>query len=438
MSPTLTYFIARALWLPDYVQPYWKGRSSSIKSAWIFLKSNESYDAVMTEFTLGNEPAAYLAHKFEAVSILFTGFPDHPWVNELAGLTDNPSYMVSYYSTMMGKLNFWQRLYNTYITTSILLATYYDLWVTHQELADRVMRYEGWHNRPKLADMMGETALFLINTHPSTGLPYPKAPHVKEISGMHIEASPTLPKDLQEFMDDASHGVIYFSLGSVNDPAEMLKDGKFDAFLNVFRQLKQKVMWKVAPGMPDVQDPNIRLQTWYPQQAILAHENLKLFITHGGLQSMIEAIAHGVPVLGIPGFFDQLKNVAFMEHVGMGLSLTTDNITEKTVSRSINELLNNPTYREQAKIRQSLFKDRPKKPVDEAVYWIEYVLRHGNILRPASASMPFYQVYLLDVITTVILVSLIMLWVTKQVLKAVFSMLRRTKKGEISLKKKLN
>lgn len=42
-------------------------------------------------------------------------------------------------------------------------------------------------------EMISETALYLVNSHVSSGYPYPKAPHVKEISGTHIDPQP-LPK----------------------------------------------------------------------------------------------------------------------------------------------------------------------------------------------------------------------------------------------------
>ncbi|CAB0020944.1 unnamed protein product [Nesidiocoris tenuis] len=149
-------------------------------------------------------------------------------------------------------------------------------------------------------------------------------------------------QDLQAFMDDAPNGVILFSLGSVIDPKTILANGQFEIFLNVFRRLKQKIMWKVAAGMPEVKDPNIKLQTWFPQQEILNHNRTVLFITHGGLQSTVEAIANGVPCLGVPFFFDQKKDVSFLETVGMGRLLDFNNLTEKSLEWSIHEMLNNP------------------------------------------------------------------------------------------------
>jgi hypothetical protein len=69
-------------------------------------------------------------------------------------------------------------------------------------------------------------------------------------------------------------------------------------FLNVFSRLKQRVIWKWETEEMEGLPPNVMLKKWLPQQDILGHKNIKLFITHGGLLSTQEAIYHGVPLIG--------------------------------------------------------------------------------------------------------------------------------------------
>ena len=59
----------------------------------------------------------------------------------------------------------------------------------------------------------------------------------------------------------------------------------------------------------------------------------------------------------------------------------------------------------------SLLKDRPRTPLQEACDWIEHILRHGGSkrLRPQVFNIPWYQYYLLDVIT--FLVALVTVFV---------------------------
>ncbi|XP_046660644.1 UDP-glycosyltransferase UGT5-like isoform X3 [Homalodisca vitripennis] len=61
-------------------------------------------------------------------------------------------------------------------------------------------------------------------------------------------------------------------------------------------------------------------------------------------------------------------------------------------------------YKDNAEMISRIVRDQPMSPIDSAVYWIEYVLRHRDTqhLRPASAVQPWYQLWLLDVVAAVL------------------------------------
>ncbi|GMR56013.1 hypothetical protein PMAYCL1PPCAC_26208, partial [Pristionchus mayeri] len=63
---------------------------------------------------------------------------------------------------------------------------------------------------------------------------------------------------------------------------------------------------------------NLELTKWMPQVDLLAHSNLSLFITHGGMGSTQETALRGVPGIFIPLFGDQPRNAGMMEHNGFG------------------------------------------------------------------------------------------------------------------------
>lgn len=58
--------------------------------------------------------------------------------------------------------------------------------------------------------------------------------------------------------------------------------------------------------------------------------------------STTEAIYHGVPIVGIPLYGDQLTNVANAENNGIGLGLPYGQLTEEKLTNLIEEVLTNP------------------------------------------------------------------------------------------------
>jgi glucuronosyltransferase len=150
-----------------------------------------------------------------------------------------------------------------------------------------------------------------------------------------------------------------------------------------------------------------------------AHKNVKLFITHGGMGSVVESKFNGVPIIGIPFFGDQMGNVAAAVEEGWALHVDFADISEATLLAAIDEILTNPKYTlisikeynlinygflfRYLKTIQSistLYRDRPMSALDTATYWIEYVIRHKGAphMRFPGIDMNFFQNHSLDVI----------------------------------------
>lgn len=112
---------------------------------------------------------------------------------------------------------------------------------------------------------------------------------VISIGGAHIKPAKPLPTDIKKFIDEAKHGVIYFSLGTIVQSSKLPKE-KLAAFFDTFKNLKQRVLWKFEdeslPGIPS----NVMVRKWLPQNDILAHPNMVLFISHGGLFGTSESL----------------------------------------------------------------------------------------------------------------------------------------------------
>jgi len=77
-----------------------------------------------------------------------------------------------------------------------------------------------------------------------------------------------LHQELQEYLDEAPDGVIYYSMGSQLQ-GYLMPESKRNAFLGAFSKLKQRVLWKwesdTLPGQPS----NVKIGKWLPQSDIL-------------------------------------------------------------------------------------------------------------------------------------------------------------------------
>lgn len=252
-----------------------------------------------------------------------------------------------------------------------------------------------------LHDLRRRFSLILINQHFSMGRVRSNVPNLVEVAGMHL-AEPTEPlgAELKQFLDEAEHGVVYFSMG-LQMQDKWLPPGMLTTMLAAFKQLKQRVVWKSNnPAMAN-ESSNVYARALLPQREILKHPNVKLFITHAGLLSTIESTHYAVPQLCLPIFFDQFQNSDRMEKMGVARSLTIPGLKPEMVLEAIKELLLNNSYKKRALELSARFHDQPMSPMETALWWTEYVLRHkgADHMRIAEQEMSLMQYYNVDVVS---------------------------------------
>lgn len=205
---------------------------------------------------------------------------------------------------------------------------------------------------------------------------------------------------IESFIRDAEHGFLLFSMGSNLKTSEMKRD-KIEIFLNVLGKLKQRVIMKYeSDDLPAGKAENILMVKWLPQNDLLAQQNVRLFISHCGLGAVGEAKFHGVPILAMPIYGDQFSNARAIVADGWARQLDFDNVTEASFAEAIEEMLTNGTYTENVQRISRLYRDRPQSPLETAIYWIEYVLRHRGArhMQSATVHLNFIQRNSIDVI----------------------------------------
>ena len=251
-------------------------------------------------------------------------------------------------------------------------------------------------------------------------------PNVIEVGGLNIKEAKPLPQDLQQFMDSASNGVILISFGSALTPSQM-KQEKLNMIIGMFRTLKQySFIWKCDAKIDNLPD-NVRILNWLPQQVckecyqsiclyprssflqdLIAHPNLKVFVTHGGIGSLTEAIYHKATLVGIPFAQDQKPNLIRAEKNGYAILLDYGTITEEIITTAVQKAMESPEMAAALERVHNLYTDREMKPAEKATWWIEYVCRNGmeagKMLKPIFSDVPWYQYHHLDTILILVIV----------------------------------
>ncbi|EDV42995.2 uncharacterized protein Dana_GF18259 [Drosophila ananassae] len=288
----------------------------------------------------------------------------------------------------------WDRLYTWYIST--------EEWLLFEMIflpkLKMVHDYFFGHLDQSFLEIRHSFSLILLNQHFSMFRARPNAPGIIEVGGLHIpKVVPKLSKDLQVFIDEAEYGVIYFSLG-VELKCKDLPTETLEMFVETFKSLPQRVIWKFEDEPFENLTQNIYMANFLPQQTILAHPNVKMFICHGGMLSVIEAVYYGKPLLGFPIYYDQFRNFEVLVDDGMALLMNINSFSGEDLKKSIDSLINNPTFSENALALSQRFRDRPMHPLEQTIYWTEYVLRYKGAkhMRVPHSNIKFAEYYSLD------------------------------------------
>ncbi|KGP73249.1 macrolide family glycosyltransferase [Pontibacillus yanchengensis] len=146
--------------------------------------------------------------------------------------------------------------------------------------------------------------------------------------------------------------VLYISMGTVLSDQEAFINACIDAFANFDGKVvistgnyTDESKLKSAPD-------HFLIASYVPQLEVLQKANV--FITHGGMNSVNEAIHHNVPMVVVPHDKDQPMVAQRLEELGAGYPISKDSITTATLQGAVQEVINDEQYKQNIeKINQS-------------------------------------------------------------------------------------
>jgi len=261
-----------------------------------------------------------------------------PWGRTLARLLGVPS---------VGSITTFVLSPAAALSSPALLGEVAGMWVagaaarqSFRRVAARLRAQHGVSYRSPLSvlSQMGETNV--VYTSPTL------QPAADQRSGRFSFVGPSLSNTHRPLDFDLKDGVplVYVSLGTLRNDAPMFYRACLRAFEHEPVQIVLSVGAAVEVAALGPVPPNVTVRRSVPQLAVLARTSV--FVTHGGMNSVHEALAFGVPMLVVPQGSDQRLVGERVRAVGAGLLLSARRVTPNLLGERVRRLLSDSRYRE--------------------------------------------------------------------------------------------
>jgi len=215
-----------------------------------------------------------------------------------------------------------------------------------------------------------------------------------------------LPDHLESFVADSTDGVIVASFGSYFDfvPRDVT-----NKLCEAFRRLGEsgrRVVWKFTnSAVCSFANERVKIMSWIPQNDLLADRRVRLFITHGGLNSLVEAVYHAKPIIVFPIAVDQPFNAVAAESKGFAIRMDLGDFSADTLIDNVEKMLSDRKYQLSALRSSSILRDRRDTPAERMSYLIEHVIKYGDgHLRTGAFELNIVQFFMIDIFAFLFLV----------------------------------
>ena len=364
----------------------------------------ERYDLLFTDFVnnCGRIVSDYL--NIPTIAYSPAGF-----ISDKALFPDLPSFIpVSPMSQLEpGKMTFSKRIENTLEYVAMNLFWFPQWFGTFQSLREKYQINASLDVR-----MSFLSALVLVRSDFVLDYPRPVMPNVVTIEGVFFDDPKPFPHDIATFVDGAgSDGIIVVCFGTMIGHLDRRRN---EMYARVLARFPQRVVWRVAGMKPASLGNNTLAVDWLPQNDLLRHANTRLFVSHCGLSSTMEAAHNAVPVVAMPMCTDGFQNALKLTRAGMAFSLDFKTLTEDSLESAIWEVLNDPRYKRNASRVAALLNDTLVPPRDKFLYYVDYVIRHGGVAHwqaDVLQTMNNWQLFNFDMAALGLIVLMIALFI---------------------------
>ncbi|KAF2093098.1 putative UDP-glucoronosyl and UDP-glucosyl transferase family protein [Rhizodiscina lignyota] len=95
-------------------------------------------------------------------------------------------------------------------------------------------------------------------------------------------------------------------------------------------------------GLLENRHPSWLFLDYAPQRAVLDHSSTRVFLTHAGPSSANEALFHGVPMVSMPVYGDQIQESMRLKAAGVAVEVSKDKFQPADISNAVAVILADP------------------------------------------------------------------------------------------------
>jgi zeaxanthin glucosyltransferase len=208
-----------------------------------------------------------------------------------------------------------------------------------------------WTLQPKTALSACDSELAQITQVPAQfDFPDRKMPSCFHYTGPFLDGAGRRETSFPWSLLDSSRPLVFVSMGTLQNGIEWIFRVVAEACAEFPVQTVISLGGGLSPEIFSDLPGNPIVVRYAPQLALLGRAALTIF--HGGLNTALESLSHGVPMIAIPVTFDQPGVGARLVWTGTGRMIPIHDLTAVRLRREILEILGSAKYRTNAKLMQ--------------------------------------------------------------------------------------
>ncbi|EFP00231.1 CRE-UGT-12 protein [Caenorhabditis remanei] len=280
---------------------------------------------------------------------------------------------------------------------------------------------------PNWKDLVSQSPIFITNSNPYLDYAVPTTAAIVHVGGItmnldKMKNTGKLPEEYENILKERE-STILLSFGSVIRSYEMPENFKA-GIIQMFESLPDVTfIWKYEKDDVEFQKrlpKNVHLRKWVPQPALLADERVKVFVTHGGLGSIMEVAYSGKPAIVVPIFGDQSHNAMMLARHGGAVAYDKFDLQYgQKLAGVITELISNPKYKENAKMLLEVLVNQPIDPKINFLNHLDFAIKFPALRSqvPAIQHVGWIAHYYLDALVFLFILAIIFLYLLFKLLR---------------------